>query len=294
MRQVHTLQLREMHTPWHELMEIAHANSRCIDWASLTLELFTGKICGAERIHGKFYEMSRPVRPGEVIDYFVSHSWYDSGELKMDALRQLAETFKAKHHRYPTFWLDKVCIDQDQIGDCLKVLPINIMSCAYFVMIVGPTYITRLWCVWELCTLTAFMNVEHAMASVELLVLEPFTPASALESLRTFDVSSARCYDPNEEAKVKTILRALGGALFNQKVRGFGEQYAQFIEARKSRLHPQGSCRDNIGTAVQANLNILGHAVGNAGNAVGDTCHNAIMSVQTAVQGGLEAGPRSS
>ena len=31
--------------------------------------------------------------------------------------------------RFPTFWLDNVCIDQECIADGLKVLPVNVMTC---------------------------------------------------------------------------------------------------------------------------------------------------------------------
>ena len=49
-------------------------------------------------------------------------------------------------------WLEvpllQVCIDQSNIGDGLKVLPINVMECSKLLMVCGSTYSQRLWCVW--------------------------------------------------------------------------------------------------------------------------------------------------
>ena len=49
---------------------------------------------------------------------------------KYDKLCEMVNVYKMKNSgREPTFWLDKVCIDQANISDGLKVLPINVMAC---------------------------------------------------------------------------------------------------------------------------------------------------------------------
>ena len=58
----------------------------------------------------------------------------------------MAEDFIAANGREPTFWLDIACIDQSTISDGLKVLPINLMACRKVLVVVGPTYSKRLWC----------------------------------------------------------------------------------------------------------------------------------------------------
>ena len=50
---------------------------RCIDWENVTLELLTTSGGGGQTgaVEDSF-SLSRPLRPGETIDYFMSHSWY--------------------------------------------------------------------------------------------------------------------------------------------------------------------------------------------------------------------------
>ena len=55
--------------------------------------------------------------------FFCSHSWYDDPVAKFESLQQVAASFSAQHGRPPTFWFDKACIQQDNIGDGLRVLP---------------------------------------------------------------------------------------------------------------------------------------------------------------------------
>ena len=43
-----------------------------------------------------------------MIDFFMSHSWYDQAQEKWDALEKYAQRFTEKIGREPTFWLDKV------------------------------------------------------------------------------------------------------------------------------------------------------------------------------------------
>lgn len=78
---------------------------------------------------------------------------------KWKALNLVANNFHATHGRYPTFWVDKMCINQRQIADGLRVLPVNVMACKEVLVLCGPTYPTRLWCAWELCVLLSFMHV---------------------------------------------------------------------------------------------------------------------------------------
>ena len=130
------------------LLEEARENLRCIDWSDITLDLFVSSVRDANA--KPCFDYSRPVKPGEVIDYFISHSWSDEGEAKFHRLSELASYHRRKYHCFPTFWLDKVCINQSNIGAGLKCLPINIMACRFMLVLNGDTYTNRLWCVWEL------------------------------------------------------------------------------------------------------------------------------------------------
>jgi hypothetical protein len=43
-----------------------------------------------------------------------------------------------------SFWIDKFCIDQTNIQDSLKYLPVFVMASKKMLILAGPTYFTRL------------------------------------------------------------------------------------------------------------------------------------------------------
>merc|ERR1712039_223171 len=132
----------------------------------------TGRICGAEASPESLYGMSRFLEPGEQIDFFLSHSWHDDADLKWVALEEYVHRFHHKRGRPPTFWLDKVCIDQTNIGDALRVLPVYVMACKRMLVLCGDTYLRRLWCAWELCTLFSFSSDDDVMERIEFVPLD--------------------------------------------------------------------------------------------------------------------------
>mmetsp|Transcript_20888 Transcript_20888/g.48473 ORF Transcript_20888/g.48473 Transcript_20888/m.48473 type:complete len:1207 (-) Transcript_20888:343-3963(-) len=210
-----------------ELMKLAQSNLRCIDWSNITYELMsqsTGDLVT--------YRLSRPVRKGEEIDFFMSHSWHDDAKIKWAHLTAFVNDFIHKYGREPTFWLDKVCIDQDNIGDGLKVLPVNVMACKRMLVLCGPSYPTRLWCAWELFTLFSFQAHNAALRRVVLISLSEseagMEPAevSGNEKLMNFQVADSHCYDPNEEHKLRSVIAAVGEARFNQSIQKLANDIA--------------------------------------------------------------------
>lgn len=221
-RIIHRLAMLDRQTPALEILELARRTMRCIDWETLTYEIMQGPVCGSRPLEN-MYLMSRPLGPFERIDYFMSHSWHDESSIKWLKLVEVAENFRKRKGRFPTFWLDKVCIDQDNIAEGLKVLPVTVMACSKMLVLCGHTYPERLWCVWELCTLFSFMtDLDQAHERVELV---PLTTSSAhsdrdvFAPLRHFDVDLAHCYDPNEEQALMTVINAVGKKRFQGRVR---------------------------------------------------------------------------
>ena len=49
------------------------------------------------------------------------------------------------------------------------VLPINVMACRRM-LVLWATRITRLWCVWELCTFFSFMDRQNALKMIEIVL----------------------------------------------------------------------------------------------------------------------------
>ena len=48
---------------------------------------------------------------------------------KWERLQEVRNAFIAKHSREPTVWFDKLCVDQEQIGNDLQYLPVFLKSC---------------------------------------------------------------------------------------------------------------------------------------------------------------------
>lgn len=81
-------------------------------------------------IKEQIYNKSIPVdlhSTNHRIDFFISHSWSDPADKKIEVLKRFSNHFKSRHGRYPTFWLDKVCINQKDPNDGIAVT-----SCEYW------------------------------------------------------------------------------------------------------------------------------------------------------------------
>ena len=86
-----------------KLLEVATKHLRCISWDNMSFELMSSSAGGADT-----FNLSRLVKSGEQIDFFMSHSWHDNAEKKWVALQHHVAQFKKAHGgRSPTFWLDK-------------------------------------------------------------------------------------------------------------------------------------------------------------------------------------------
>ena len=129
-------------------------------------------------------------------------------------------------------WLDnsvsllQVCIDQNDIGNGLKVLPVNVMACNKVLVLCGDTYTSRLWCMWELCTLFSFSSMQQALQSVVVETLQDgeATREGFIEELQAYRFTDAECYDPNEEAKILQVIQTVGAHRFNTRIRNMGDQ----------------------------------------------------------------------
>jgi hypothetical protein len=97
----------------------------------------------------ELFALSQPMPIGEV-DAFVSHSWADRADEKFAGLVQWRAHFRDKHGgREPLLWLDRACFSQIGMDSNLAALPVYIMGCQSLLCIAGPTYASRLWCLFE-------------------------------------------------------------------------------------------------------------------------------------------------
>lgn len=187
------------------------------------------------------------------IDFFISHAWRDHKEdeskvpaerqyFKFKKLEDLAEDFKKQNGTYPTFWLDRCCLDEKNLEDSLKMLPVNIMKCKKMVILYGENYLKRIWCIWELLTICA---LSDSSMFDRLIILPVDEYCDFANDVRSFDVLNAEAWDRNDEVRMKELIQALGNDEFNNKVRSLGPKLRQ---------------KDSFVT-LNAKLNVLRNAV---------------------------------
>jgi hypothetical protein len=225
------------------LLQKARQAMQYIDGRDLTYELMRQ----SQYPDGAPRPSTRALGESERIDYFMSHSWHDNAKLKWAKLAEVQAEFIVSHGgKHPTFWLDKACIDQGNINEGLKLLVINVMSCRKVLVLCGKTYVTRLWCMLELFVLFAFCgrDDQDALDKLELAPVEDpdegVTLETILESLANFKLSSARCFDPNEEARLRRVLSAFGERRFEARIRALAPKLRE-SEARREAAGEKGS-----------------------------------------------------
>ena len=72
----------------------------------------------------------------------------------------------------------------------------------------------------------AFADEENAVSRIELVPIEAdgVTRESILESMSTFELEGAHCYDPNEEIKLRSVMAAVGEEQFVARMRSLAEK----------------------------------------------------------------------
>ena len=149
--------------PLREALSLAERRFRAIPASALCNGDLDASVGGAQ-----LYARSQPTALGEV-DAFVSHSWHDDGAAKLRALRLWAEEFRIDRGREPNIWLDKACIDQATISADLTGLPIYLCGCQQLLVLVGPSYPRRLWCVMEIFS---YLQMGGKRRNIDVLKLE--------------------------------------------------------------------------------------------------------------------------
>jgi hypothetical protein len=183
---------------------------RRVAWKNLTLEVFTNKV-GHEKITG----LSEPCGIGD-IDFFISHSWSDDPRKKVDVLNKFGAAFYQKHGRMPYAWLDTLCIDQNNRTEDIQCLPAYLMSCNDLLVLCGPTYATRLWCLMELYIFIA-MTARGRSSSLDLNEISRGIrrnssldlielSANSIEALMNFQVDNAQCSSQDDLLELHAII----------------------------------------------------------------------------------------
>ena len=164
--------------------------------------------------------------PGQRIDYFLSHAWADAPAGKLAALRSFLTRTGGG-----SLWFDKVCINKCVEADAARAiaaLPVNVAACSKVLVLLGPEYLKRIWCVWELQSVFTFCIKELAVERIALVVVDgggggggaPFdvTP----ETFSRWSLDEAHCFDPNEEFRLRRLVHDIGPERFTESVRNLG------------------------------------------------------------------------
>jgi hypothetical protein len=165
------------------------------------------------------YRKTSPAELGSVTA-FMSHSWSDAAIPKFAMLSEWAHG-----HHEPNLWLDKACVDQNNITEDLLNLPVFLASCQELLVLAGPSYCGRLWCVLELYT---FVMVRPRLGGLVIKTIEdaasPLDVGNRQGEVRrrfgTFDAAKASCYLEEDRHNLLAVIEAGYGSIpaFNQKM----------------------------------------------------------------------------
>ena len=129
----------------------------------------------------------------------------------------------------PLIWLDKACIKQDQSAEekqaDIHALPVFLSGCRALVVLAGPTYASRLWCVVELLYSSRWAASESGSASWS-------SAASTWVALSRFRAQEAKCFLKEDQERLLAVVESGFGSLqpFNILIRSI------FIDARATNL----------------------------------------------------------
>jgi len=203
-----------------------------------------GGVGGGDAARGALEALRDPCRPGET-DWFLSHSWHDDRTAKQAALAAIGSTLMQRTGREATVWFDRVCVHPAFREESLQCVPVYVHACRGMLVLCGPTYFTRLWCVWELYTLFAFAKAQSLMVAVlrgrgEDEAADDGGGGSGGAALRVmqrrlerFSLADAHCFDPNEERQLRAAINAAPGGVpaFQATVRSLATRLIPHMDA---------------------------------------------------------------
>lgn len=189
------------------------------------------------------FERSAPASLGDC-DAFISHSWSDDADAKWRALMSWKDRFVCSTGRSPYVWFDKACIDQSEIETNLRSLPVFLSGCSTLLVLCGPSFLSRLWCVLELFTFVHMGGKTYDINCVSLALAPDDWQAIQLQCAQ-FDVRNCDCTVPEDKAKILSIITTGFGNMdhFNHAVRrvmkridGLSTRTLPFVQGSSSSL----------------------------------------------------------
>merc|ERR1712151_1211649 len=138
------------------------------------------------------------------------------------ALQEWSATFAKENGHDPTLWFDRVCVDQSRIEIDLRCLPIFLMGCRRLLVLCGPTYLSRLWCVLEIFT---YVQMGGRPEDIELIYVlreghEVEDESLIEDAFLNFDARQCQCTVASDKQRMLAIVELAFGSLdvFNAQV----------------------------------------------------------------------------
>jgi hypothetical protein len=189
---------------------------RCITFDENTLSLGLQKrmMRKAGGIKGDDFKLSRPLQPGERVDYFVSHVWTDdpAGFEKFSTLLEVTKRFEATHGRKPTFWLDQFCAPRTmKPADSALLMPGTIMTCDRVLLLYTDSLRYRLWCLYELMLLKALSCGEADHKNRVEVVNLSSDSSKPFRKISLADYSKAECFNKADSIALRSVMMLTPG-----------------------------------------------------------------------------------
>jgi hypothetical protein len=154
---------------------------------------------------------------------FISHSWFDSVQLKLTKLDEWRKQFHVKNKRWPTIWFDKFCLQQTPEALALSVpcLPIYLLACEQVLLLKSPGFFTRLWCLTEIYTQFVMGPASSkVIEGIEIIELYPLVVVVVADNNKPMNsivpnisLENAHCSMEKDEKELRANFeRAPGGA----------------------------------------------------------------------------------
>lgn len=209
--------------PTDELVALAQATVRSVRLDQLSIQHLDVRQPAADA-----YMVSTVAHIG-AIDAFLSHSWHDPPEEKWRLLQAWRSKFMLEHGREPTVWLDRCCLQAEQLSSLLPCLPLYCAACDRLLALRGPTYLTRLWCAVEIFVFYEMHATTSPAADVSYIQVLDFESMPAYPALHyarcstnladirfqtpersRFDVRTCTCASPDDEAHLLAVMESAG------------------------------------------------------------------------------------
>ena len=128
-------------------------------------------------------------------------------------------------------------------------------------MVCGKTYFQRLWCMLELFIMFAFSEDEAAAERIKLVPLG-ITRESILESMSSFELEGAHCYDPNEEIKLRAVMTEVGEEKFVGRIRSLaGKIRARDLKEKAPGGVSKPSFKRRVSLMAVSKARSIGHSL---------------------------------